>query len=444
MVPPAPAIPMAPRPPLGGHLPELRRHRVAFCERLRAEYGNTVGFRAGALRVIVSSEPADVHTVLVDRSYDFHKAPTYRFLGVLLGAGLLTSEDDLHKRQRRLIAPFFTPRQIAAYADTFVACAEPLSWRDGQVVDLVQIMSDLTLEVVNRTLFGSDLDTDARDLGAAFLVVNRWMADEAYRWVHLPVWFPLPRHLRFQAARRVIEGSLRRLVAKRRARAVPGDDLLSTLLAARAEDGGSMSDAQLRDETLTLMFAGHETTALALAWAFYLLARHPEARRRLEEEVDGVLEGRPPGLADLARLPYTLQVLKETMRLYPPAPLIGRKAQRDVTLSRCTVAAGSVVACNIYGIHRRADLYPEPERFLPERFAPDRELPAGAYLPFALGPRICIGNHFALMEAHLLLARLAQRARFDLLDAAPVGTRPMITLHPSRPLLARVAPRAAA
>lgn len=436
------SLPKAPGQPLVGNLPALRRNRVVFYERLRREYGNTVAFKVGPTAAIVSTEPADVRTILVERAYDFHKARNYRFLGVLLGEGLLTSEDELHKSQRRLMAPSFTPRQISNFADTFAACAREVSWENGQVVDLVEEMSALTLEAVNRTLFGSDLDTEAPELGPAFLDFNRWVADEAYRAFHLPTWLPLPRHRGLRKARRVLHRTLSQLIASRRGKG-GGDDLLSTLLAARDEDGNAMTDAQLKHETLTLMFAGHETTALALSWTFYLLAHHPDVRTRVENEVDTVLAGRPPRLEDLNQLPYTLQVIKETMRLYPPAPVIGRMAQHDVELASYTIPAGTLVVCSIYGIHHRADLWEEPDAFRPERFAADREIPPGAYIPFAMGPRICIGNHFALMEAHLILADLIQRARLDLVDPTPVGTVPLVTLHPDRPLMAGVTSRTA-
>lgn len=436
------SLPKAPGLPIVGNLPELRRNRVEFLERLRHRYGNTVALQAGPVPTIVSTEPADVRTILVERAYDFHKAKNYRFLGVLLGEGLLTSEDELHRSQRRLMAPSFTPRQISNFADTFVACAREVSWDDGQVVDVVEEMSALTLEAVNRTLFGSGLDTEAPDLGPAFLDFNRWVVGEAYRWLHLPVWLPLPRHRRLRNSRRVLQRSLNQLVARRRH--AGGDaDLLSTLLAARDDDGNTMSDAQLKHETLTLMFAGHETTALALSWAFYLLARHADVRAHVEDEVDGVLAGRPPRLDDLRRLPYTLQVITETMRLYPPAPVIGRMAQCDVELADYTIPAGTLVACSIYGIHHRADLWPDPEAFRPERFAPDRDVPQGAYIPFAAGPRVCIGNHFAMMEAHLILADLVQRVRLDLVDSTPVGTVPLVTLHPDRRIMASATTRAA-
>ena len=441
MDPERPSIPGVPGWPVLGNLPELRRNRLDFYERARAAHGNTLSFRAGPMELVLLSEPADVHVVLVERAYDFHKSPSYAYLRALLGSGLLTSEDELHKGQRRLLAPFFTPRRIASLADTFVACAERLTWTTGQEVELVRTMSGLTLDVVNHALFGSALDADARAVGPAFLAFNRWIVDEGIRLLHFPRWLPLRRNREFRALTRTLDRSFERLIERRRGRDGESGDLLSTLLAARDEDGGAMSDAQVRDEALTLMFAGHETTALALSWTFYLLARHPGERLLLEEEVDGVLGGRPPEVADLPRLPRTLRALKETMRLYPPAPSVGRQAQRAVELRGCALEEGRVVVCNIYGIHRRDDLWEDPRSFRPERFADEGTVPAGAYLPFALGPRICIGNHFAMMEAHLLLAHLVQRVRFDLVDPRPVDTRPLVTLHPSRPLRARVTTR---
>ena len=217
--------------------------------------------------------------------------------------------------------------------------------------------------------------------------------------------------------------------------------MLSALMGATFEEGGHMSDEQLRDEIFTLMFAGHETTALALAWTFYLLARHPDERLRLEREVDEVLGGRPPTVDDIERLSFTHRVLLESLRLYPPAPVIGRQAQRDVELATCSVRRGTVVTCSIFSIHHRPDLHPEPDAFRPERFASNQPPSDGTYMPFGLGPRICIGNHFAMMEAQLLLASLVQRYRLDLVDDAPVAMTPLVTLHPARPVMARVTPR---
>lgn len=434
-------VPRMPGWPILGSLPALRRHRLDVYEHARKTYGNTVFFRAGPLEILLLSDPADVRTVLVERAYDFHKSPNYRYIGALLGQGLLTAEDDLHKKQRRLMAPFFTPRRISGFAETIVARAERVVWTDGLEVELVRSMSDLTLDVVNHTLFGSDLDADALAVGPAFQAFNRWIIDEGIRLVHLPRWFPVRRNREFRALTRTLDGAFEGLIARRRDREGEPGDLFGTLLAARDEEGSTMTDEQLRDEALTLMFAGHETTALALTWCLYLLSHHPAERELLEEEVDGVLDGRPPELADLERLPRTLRVVQEAMRLYPPAPSVGRQAAIDVELGEGTLPSGTVAACNIYGIHRREDLWEEPHVFRPERFAPDHARPEGAYLPFGLGPRICIGNHFAMMEAHLLLADLVRRVRFDLVDPRPVPTRPLVTLHPARPLKARVTVR---
>ena len=441
MKPSYPPVPVAPGPPIVGHLPELRKNRVAFLERLRREFGNTVAFRAGPVRAVLLAEPADVRAALVERAYDFHKAPTYRFLKVMLGEGLLTSEGDLHRGQRRLLAPYFTPRRIRTFADAIVACAEDTRWNEGQVVDVVEAMSALTLVAANRSLFGDDIDTEAPGLSDSFLAFNRWVVEEAYRSIHLPVWLPLPRHAPLRKARRVVETEIGELIRRRRGREVPGEDMLSALMGATFEEGGHMSDEQLRDEIFTLMFAGHETTALALAWTFYLLARHPDERLRLEREVDEVLGGRPPTVDDIERLSFTHRVLLESLRLYPPAPVIGRQAQRDVELATCSVRRGTVVTCSIFSIHHRPDLHPEPDAFRPERFASNQPPSDGTYMPFGLGPRICIGNHFAMMEAQLLLASLVQRYRLDLVDDAPVAMTPLVTLHPARPVMARVTPR---
>jgi cytochrome P450 len=293
-------------------------------------------------------------------------------------------------------------------------------------------MMRLTLAIVGRTLFDADVMGDAREVGDALTIANRFIIDAVTALVPVPVSWPVPRNLKNRRAIDRLDAVIYRMIRERRAEGRDHGDFLSMLLAAQDEDdGGRMTDRQVRDEAMTLFLAGHETTANALAWAFYLLADHPDAYRRLAEEADVALGGRAPTLEDLPRLPYAAMVFKEALRLYPPAYMVGRQAIRTTALSDIAVEEGQLCFANIHGMHRRADYFPDPERFRPERFGPgEPEPPKMGYIPFGAGPRVCIGNHFALMEGQLCLAALAQRVRFERTTSGPIAPEPLVTLRP--------------
>ena len=264
------------------------------------------------------------------------------------------------------------------------------------------------------------------------------------RMVPTPPSVPTPGNLKLRHAIRHLDEVVFGMIRERRASGVDRGDMLGMLLATRdADDGTGLSDREVRDQAMTILLAGHETTANTLAWSFYLLGRHPEVREKLEREVDTVLAGRPATVADLPSLPYALSVIKEAMRLYPPAYMLGRRATRELTIGEARIPKDQVVLVNVIGIHRRSDVFSDPDRFDPERFTPEREkaLPPCGYMPFGAGPRICIGNHFALMEGQLVLATLAQKLRFELVSKEPVGTDPLVTLRPKGGLPVRVVAR---
>jgi cytochrome P450 len=382
----------------------------------------------------------------------FHKSLGLSlFLRPLLGDGLLTSEDEFHARQRRLIAPALTHKRIATYADTMAerASRTVAGWRTGQTFDAMEAMMRLTLEIVGKTLFDAEVGSNAAAVGEALTEVMENTVEELGSLVPMPPIVPTRRNRASKRARAKLDAIIYGLIAERRKHPTDGGDLLSLLLAARDEDGSSMSDKQVRDEAMTLFLAGHETTANALVWALYLLARHPDVRARAEAEAAPLVQrGAPLTMADLKSLPYNLAVMKETMRLYPPAYIIGRRALKDVLVpgarpgERLVVRKNKVVFVNVLGIHRRPDLFPDPDAFDPTRFLGDREkeLPRCGYLPFGAGPRICIGNHFALMEGHLLLASIVGGARLDLAAGqGDVKMDPLVTLRPRGGVKMRVA-----
>jgi cytochrome P450 len=420
--------------PFLGDLLALRRDRIAAFEQVRREKGNLAAFNWGPLPVVMLSDPALVQTVLVDKVYDFRKGDNYRLLAAIMGDGLIIVEEDEHIRQRKLLQPGFSRGQLPGYVATMadVVDAQCADWSDGASIDLVDQMARGTLDVVARTLLRISLHAEIDILMRASEAANVWASDELSRLIHLPLSIPVARHRRLRAALAAFDAFIYRTISERRASSLQHDDLISAMFRARDESGRGMTDKQIRDQIITVLIAGHETTALALSWTLYLLSQHPEARAHLEQEVHEVLGERAPTFEDVGRLRYAQQVVKEAMRLYPPIPYFSRRAIRDVELGGCRIAAGQAVLCWIYGIHHRGDLYPSPERFDPDRFAPEAEkrLPKAAFLPFGLGPRVCIGNHFALTEAVVFLARLTQRFRLELAPGQVIEAEPLISLRP--------------
>jgi cytochrome P450 len=431
--------------PLFGKLFDFRRDRLALHLEC-AQAGDIVRFPMMWRHVWCVSSPELVNQLLVAEEASFVKAPGLAVYGKkLLGEGLLTAEKDAHRRKRKLLAPAFAARRIAAYGTAMAAYAERAAarWKDGALIDVSEEMMRLTLAIVGRTLFDADIEHEAAVVGEALTMAMEFMIDSLT--MPLPMQWPLPRNNRMRAAVADLDAIVYRIIGERRSQ--PGDrgDVLSMLLEARDDDGSSLTDTDVRDEIMTLMLAGHETTANALAWTWYLLGQHDDAYDQVIAECDRVLGGRTPTVEDLAKLPYTLQVIEEAMRLYPPAYSIARVAEKSVQLGPVTVQPGEVVMVTIRGIHRRPDLWPDPEAFKPERMteAAKKARPRYAYMPFGAGPRVCIGNHFALMEAHLILATLAQRVRFRLAQHPDIQPEPLVTLRPRGGVHVEVQTRAA-
>jgi cytochrome P450 len=428
---------LPPGPPgrfLTGHLHEFRGDRLAFYARCAREYGDVVALRFAWRRVYLVSHPDLVEAVLVTGARAFGKHFALRMNPLVLGNGLLTSEGDFWLRQRRIIQPVFHRQRIAAFAADMVAAAGHLldGWAPGQDRLIDVEMMRLTLDVTGRTLFGADITGDAAEVGEAARVLQRAFVALFTRLVPWPPWVPTPTTLRLRRAVRRLDAIIYRLIAERRRAGGDRGDLLSLLLHARDEEGGSMTDRQVRDEAMTLFLAAHETTALALSWAWYLLARHPEVEERLAREWAAVLGGRNPTVEDLPRLRLTEQVAHEALRLYPPAPTFGREAREECTVGGYRVRPGHTVLVSPWVMHHDPRWFDRPDEFLPERWAPGAaaRVPRYAYLPFGAGPRVCIGNTFALTEMVLVLATLGQRYRFTVVPDHPVALWPTITLHP--------------
>ena len=442
-----PGSPPGPRgEPVLGSLRPFAADILGFVTGVVREYGDLVQIRMPGRKVWILNRPADIEQVLLTQRANFIKHTFFwRHVTAIFGNGLLTSEGDFWLRQRRLAAPAFHPDRIASYGAVMAEYAGGLaaSWRDGEVRDVHRDMMAVTMKIVSKTLFDADVAEDLDEISRSFDLVIREIAKRFRRPIKIADWIPTPGNLRYMRGVRMLDRLVARVIADRRAN--PGDrgDLLSMLLAARDDDGRPMSDRQLRDETITLFLAGHETTAIALSWTLFLLARHPDAEARLRGEI-AQLGGRLPGAADLPRLPYTEAVVKEGLRLYPPAYVIGREAVADCDLGGWRCEAGTTIYFAPWVLHRDARHFPDPERFRPERWiepgGATSKLPKYAYIPFGGGPRICIGERFAMMEGVLVLATLLSRVRLEMAGPDPTPF-PSITLRPEGGPLMRVTRR---
>ena len=417
---------------------------LAFAVGIAQQFGDIVHYTLGSLHVFQLNNPDLIREILIEHPEKFHKPSLIkRAFRPVAGEGLFTSDGALWKQQRKLIQPAFHHRQLAAYASVMVAQAETTmsSYRNGEVRDIGADMTRLTLGIVVKTLFGEDLPPEANQIGRSMVAVLDATNERMNSVLRIPPWVPTPRNLREKRSLAELDATIQSLIRTRRASPEGRDDLLSVLLAATdAESSAGMSDRQLRDEMTTLFLAGHETTATGLTWTWYLLSRHPEVAERLTGELDRVLAGRAPLANDLPNLPYTEMVVREAMRLYPPAPGFAREPIEAVTIGGYDVPKGSLIVVNTYVLHRDARFFADPERFDPERFAPgfEERMQRYAYLPFGGGPRICIGNNIAMMEARLILATMAQYYRFSLDPDEPVRPVQLVTLRPNRPVRMRV------
>jgi cytochrome P450 len=443
----APLPPRANRLPILGNALSYLRDPLAFLRAMPAQYGDVVRVALGPMEVTLVSHPDLVEDILVTRNRLWQKDAFMQNLRPVLGEGLLSSEGDFWRRQRRLAQPAFHRDRIAAYAGIMVEYAARLAgtWRDGEVRDVHKDMMRLTLEIVAKTLFGAHVGDHAEEVGEALEDILTVFADPLQIFIPGYRHLPLPSRRRFDRAVKRLDAIIYSVIEQRR-KSGAGEtvDLLSMLLHAQDEDGSRMSDKQLRDECMTLFLAGHETTALALSWTWLLLSQHPEVDAKLAHELHTVLDDRPATLADVPNLKYTAHVVAEAMRMYPPAWSMGREAREDVVLTHegreYLVPKGSQVWFAPWPMQRDARWFPRPDEFRPERWEGDfgKTLHKYAYFPFGGGPRFCIGQAFAQMEAVLLLATLARAFRAEVLPRPKAIPQPSVTLRPKHGLRVRL------
>jgi len=448
----------------------MGRDILGFLGRVQRDHGDVASFSLGRIRIWLISHPEAIRDILVNRADNFTKGPALRMAKITLGEGLLTSEGDFHKRQRRIMQPAFHARRVAEYAQTIVEFGERArnQYQHGMVKDIREAMTRLTLEIVAKSLFDAEIAEEVDEIGRAMDITVTMFDRSRMPFARLLNLLPLPSNYRFFKARDRIFATIDRMIADRKASPdASRKDFLSILLRSRDEagDGRGMSDEQLRFEAMTLFSAGHETTANALVWTWMLLAQHEQAQSLLHEELDQVLKGSLPTADDVDRLPYTRAVIAESMRLYPPAWILGRQATEayPVPGSDYTIKPGGVVLLSQWLVHHDARWWNRAEEFLPERWletgdgamgsgadgasaigggvigsTSDRATrPRYAYFPFGGGPRQCIGESLAWLEGILLLATVAQKWRLSRADDKAARLHPTITLRPRDPLMMR-------
>jgi cytochrome P450 len=442
---------LPPRPPAGswitGHLGNFSRDRLGFMLRCARDYGDMTAIRLAHHRVYLANHPQFIEEVLVDKSRHFIKHFALRLTPMILGKGLLTSEADFWLRQRRLIQPAFVRSRLAAYGPPMVAAAERVldEWSPGETRDIAVEMSRITLDIAAKALFDADGHDSANEVRDALqYMLDCFLVRFSRFLLPIPSWVPTPRNLQMRRAVRRLDDVIYGYIRRRRQCGEDKGDLLSILLHARDEDDGKrMSDRQVRDEAMTLFLAGHETTALVLSWTWFLLATNPQAEQRLMAELKQVLNGQTPTVADLPRLRYTEAVINESMRLRPPVYAFGREALDDCEIGGFHVPRKTTILMSQWVVQRDPRWFPEPEKFLPERWLDERaqQVPKYAYFPFGVGPRMCIGNTFAMMETVLVLATIAQRFCFTIADGHEVVPQATFTLRPLHGIPAVITPR---
>ena len=421
--------------PLVGSTLEFQRAPLDFCLRQKARYGDLVRFRVALQDWYLLSDVEEIHRVLVTDAARFWKPKlAKRLWRPFIGEGLLASDGERWKRQHKLVLPGFHRARVESYATTMVDLARRATegWRPGERRDFANDMSDLTLAIVSKTLFDVDVHGDARRVGQAIAAIQDALVAHINNPIPVPAWWPSETNKKKVRALRDVREVVKKFIDDRRTSGKDRGDLLSTLVFAEDEGGARMSDTELHDEAMTLFFAGHETTSTALTWTWYLLARHPEVEERLYAEIQSAVGDRALTVGDLGRLPYLEMVVKESMRMHPSVWSYMREPIADYRIGDVVLPKGSLVFICVYAVHRDARNFQDPDVFRPERFEKESEkkIPRGAYVPFAAGPRVCLGKTFAMMEARLVLGTLLQRARPRIPRGWEAELFPQISLRP--------------
>ncbi|MET0591653.1 MAG: cytochrome P450 [Polyangiaceae bacterium] len=451
----AATLPLASAPgprgaPIFGSLFDAWRDPLKLLSESARDHGNVVRFRFGGFDYVLVSGLTEIQHVLVKNQKNYIKSRSYQGIKLVLGEGLLTSEGEFWRRQRRLAQPAFHAQRLKGLAETMARLTSDVMQRwkalpeSGRTFDVHDEMMRLTFRVVGKTLCGADVEGDAQAIGSALTVAVKFANDYVEQLVRMPVWLPFPKNLRFRTAMATLDKLVYRLIDEHRAQTDHEADLLGMLMDATDEgDGQGMTPKQLRDEVMTLVLAGFETTANALTWTLYQLSKHPDVAQKLAEEASTVLGGRTPSFDDVARLEYTERVIQESMRLYPPVWCFEREAVEGDEVGGYGIPAGTTIAVCPFVLHRNPTYWENPETFDPDRFSPERSGARSrfAYLPFGDGPRICIGKGFAMMEAKIILAMIADSFRIELASEKPVELDAGITLRPRHGLPVKISPR---
>lgn len=440
-------VPGPPGLPLLGNLPQVRgANMIQFYVEAWRRYGDVVRFQMGPVTTYLLARPEHVSRVLVDNEANYRKGRGFRKIRSALGEGLFTAEGDLWRKQRRILQPPFRPKAVTQFVPAMTQATEQMLERwetemEARVpLDVNAEMMRLAMSIIARTMLSIDIGSEAADAARAFTYVLEFASRRSVTLVDPPLFVPTAGNRAFKEALRTLDAFIASVVYDRIHGGEQPDDLLGMLLQARDPDTGQrMPYKQMRDELLTIFFAGHETTAQALTWTWFMLAQHPEVEEQLHAEVGRVLAGRTPTMEDAEQLVYTRQVLDETMRLYPPVWVFVRDAIGPDQMGDYTIPAGAMVMLSQYITHRHPEFWENPEVFDPSRFSPERSegRPRYAFFPFGGGPRVCLGSHFAVLEATLVIAMVAQRYRLRLLPGQRIEPRMVGTLRPSAPVLMR-------
>ncbi|TGL60905.1 cytochrome P450 [Leptospira sarikeiensis] len=423
------------------YVSKLAKDPIGFFQLMHSKFGKSVRFGLKTVTFHLISQPEDIRRVLQENNQNYHKGVFYKELGRILGKGLLNSEGEFWKKQRKLIQPSFHKQRISEFVEIMAHETTKMSnnWKNTSKLDISKEMMRLTFEIVGKTLFRTDVESYAARIESSLTVALELVTKRITKIFPFPFSWPTPDNLRLKRALKDMHSVVDELIAERKKN--PSNDLISMLLEVRDEETGeTMSEIQVRDEAITLLLAGHETTANALSWGLYLLSKHPDICQKVREEANRVLTDKTPTLEDVQKLAYTRKVLDEILRMYPPAWVIERTAMGPDNVGGFDVEKGTNISICIFNMHRNPEFWENPDKFDPDRFDEERsaDRPKYAYLPFGGGPRICIGNIFALTEATLILAMLVKNYKFEVDPNHPVVMEPLVTLRPKYGILLNI------